>query len=132
MPPADWPGKRRLHHTPRGEKMQTTVPAGKKGGEVIQVHTASGWVVEVVIPVGLSAGQSFQFHLPLGNQTDPPTPPTPTPHMKTSAIKRMRKTNATKTQKRKIMSRRQARGKPLRRWARKIKMLARGQRQKAR
>ena len=71
MPPADWPGKRRLHHTPRGEKMQTTVPAGKKGGEVIQVHTASGWVVEVVIPVGLSAGQSFQFHLPLGNQTDP-------------------------------------------------------------
>jgi hypothetical protein len=51
-----------------GLKMQATVPAGKKGGEVMQVHTPSGEVLEVLIPVGLLAGQSFQFDLPGGKQ----------------------------------------------------------------
>ena len=46
-----------------GLKMQVTVPAGKKGGEVMPLHTPSGEVLEVVIPVGLGAGQSFQFDL---------------------------------------------------------------------
>jgi hypothetical protein len=51
-----------------GLKMQATVPAGKKGGEVMQVHKPSGEVLEVLIPVGLLAGQSFIFDLPGGKQ----------------------------------------------------------------
>ena len=46
----------------------TTIPEGKKGGVVMQVHTPSGEVLEVLIPVGLLAGQSFIFDLPGGKQ----------------------------------------------------------------
>jgi hypothetical protein len=53
-----------------GLKMQATVPAGKNGGEVMQVHTPSGEVLEVLIPVGLLAGQSFKFDLPGGKQPE--------------------------------------------------------------
>jgi hypothetical protein len=44
-----------------GEKMQATVPAGKKHADVMQVHMPRGEEVEVVTHAGLSAGQSFQF-----------------------------------------------------------------------
>ena len=42
-------------------RVTVTVPAGKKGGELIYWHTPTGEVLEVLIPVGLLAGQSFQF-----------------------------------------------------------------------
>jgi len=42
-------------------RVTVTVPAGKKGGELIYWHTPTGEVLEVLIPMGLLAGQSFQF-----------------------------------------------------------------------
>lgn len=43
--------------------MQVAVPAGKVGGEKMQVQTSRG-LMQVAIPQGLQAGQSFQFNLP--------------------------------------------------------------------
>ena len=43
--------------------MQVTVPAGKRGGEMMCVDTPAGQV-EVVIPLGLQPEQSFHFSLP--------------------------------------------------------------------
>ncbi len=36
----------------------TTIPEGKKGGEVMQVHTPSGEVRKVPIPEGFSQGRA--------------------------------------------------------------------------
>ena len=43
--------------------MQVVVPAGKTGGQLMQVQTPRG-LMQVSIPRGLQAGQSFQFKMP--------------------------------------------------------------------